>query len=400
MPRAGGVREALRDLERARRSRCRRCWRGTPRRRSRRTRCRSRRGSRSRGWPAARRATSAWSRHSSPHSSSPSTIASYCANCSAVIAAHCSGVTTSAPRPSVAACGLLVHGVARRPNVVERISTLPLSACDRFAAPTTRSAAASAATRSTASTRAGTTNNQSHCHSSVGARSRRNISRFGRASWRTLPRNSRARPEGQPTTKLTMRPGTTTTLRTVAPVEQLGDPRVGPSGGLVVGLRRARGHGDLAPDLAVDLHRDLDGVVDQQRGIGLGEVGERERAGLTEPLPQLLGHVRRERREHQHHRPHDLTRRAPLLLHDPGESVVQLHQRRDRGVELELAHVVADRGDGAVQLAARLVVGRYLGDVQLAGVLVDDVAPEPLQELVHADDVLRAPRPTARRAGR
>ena len=68
-------------------------------------------------------------------------------------------------------------------------------------------------------------------------------------------------------------------------------------------------------------------VVDEQRGIGLRERLERERSSCAEPLPQLLGDVRRERREHQHQRPHHLVGRAPRSLHDLREVVVELEQR-------------------------------------------------------------------------
>src|SRR5687767_3540031 len=59
------------------------------------------------------------------------------------------------------------------------------------------------------------------------------------------------------------------------------------------------GDGDLAAQLAVDLHGQLERRLDQ-----LGRVDWRpgvagERFGVPEPLPDLLGDVRRERREQQ-----------------------------------------------------------------------------------------------------
>ena len=73
--------------------------------------------------------------------------------------------------------------------------------------------------------------------------------------------------------------------------------------------------------------------------------------------------------------------------------VVELEQPRDRSVEAQHRHVVADRHDRAMEEpAARLVVGRSVRDAQLSGRLVDDVAPQALQEAVHADDVGGGPR--------
>src|SRR6478735_4588345 len=50
-----------------------------------------------------------------------------------------------------------------------------------------------------------------------------------------------------------------------------------------------RDHHDLPADLAVDLHRDLDGVDHEPRRVGDGEVLVRECLGMAEPRPQLLG---------------------------------------------------------------------------------------------------------------
>ena len=49
--------------------------------------------------------------------------------------------------------------------------------------------------------------------------------------------------------------------------------------------------------------------------------------------------------------------------------------------------------DRAVQQPAGLVIGGLGGDPRLAGLLVDHVAPEPLQEPVDADDVAGVPGP-------
>ena len=49
-------------------------------------------------------------------------------------------------------------------------------------------------------------------------------------------------------------------------------------------------------------------------------------------------------------------------------------------------------GDRAMQLLGQLVVELGVDHRALTGLFVDDVAPEPLQETVHADDVARLPR--------
>jgi hypothetical protein len=50
-------------------------------------------------------------------------------------------------------------------------------------------------------------------------------------------------------------------------------------------------------------------------------------------------------------------------------------------------HVVAHRVDRAVQERSVSSSAASASRPQLAGLLVDDVAPQPLQEPVHADDV-------------
>ena len=145
-----------------------------------------------------------------------------------------------------------------------------------------------------------------------------------RARGRAMSRRSAV----QARTKFTMRPGTTTTLRTVAPSSSAATLRVGARRRLVLGLGRARGDRDPGPHLAVTCTGISTVSSTSSAGSGSGKSANAQRARLAEPLPQLLGDVRRERREHQHHRPHDLARARSLVLHDPGEPVVQLHQRR------------------------------------------------------------------------
>ena len=100
-------------------------------------------------------------------------------------------------------------------------------------------------------------------------------------------------------------------------------------GGVGVG-----GHGDVAADLAVDLHRVLDGVVDEQGRVGDGERGVRDAAVVAEAQPQLLADVRGERGDHQHERLGDLAADRSAGGH-LGEVVVELDQLGDRGVEAQ-----------------------------------------------------------------
>src|SRR5262249_24718852 len=85
--------------------------------------------------------------------------------------------------------------------------------------------------------------------------------------------------------------------------------------------------------------------------------------------------------------------RRPRLRRARREPVVQLDQARDRGVELELRHVGPHRGDRPMEDAPSLLVGGRVRHADRARLLVDGVAPEPLQEPVHADDVGRVPGP-------
>ena len=62
------------------------------------------------------------------------------------------------------------------------------------------------------------------------------------------------------------------------------------------------GHGDVAAHLAVDLNRVLGGVDGQVCLVGDRERSVRQRGLVAEPLPQLFGQVRCQRRDHQHQR--------------------------------------------------------------------------------------------------
>ena len=192
------------------------------------------------------------------------------------------------------------------------------------------------------------------------------------------------------TTTLTIRPGTTITFLASAPAIAactLGSARAAASTVAGVGVG---GDGDVAAHLAVDLHRVLDGVVDQHRRIGgrhrlVGDRARRARAGATAPRRRAA--------------------RAATTINTSASAT-------SRGVasslvtwllsSISLAIAVLKRSasmsartavDRAVQQPGGVRVGRRVDDADLTGLLVDDVAPQPLQEAEHADDVARLPRP-------
>ena len=174
-------------------------------------------------------------------------------------------------------------------------------------------------------------------------------------------------------------------------VQELSDLGIGAGRGFERGGVQADGDLKLGSHLAVDLHGDLDRVVDQVGRVGLGERGPGEALGVAEAAPQLLGRVRGERGQHQHHRlRHRAGHAAVRVLRR--EVVVELGDAGDRGVEAQRLHAVAHGRDRAVQHPEGLLVGRVLGDVGLPGVLVEDGAPDALQQAEHADDGLRLPR--------
>ena len=206
------------------------------------------------------------------------------------------------------------------------------------------------------------------------------------------PKECRCLPR-HPTTKLTRRPGTAMTRRTSAPSSSAAtrsSARAAASIGLGVGVGR---HVDSRADLAVEPHRDLDRLVDQQRRVGLGERLVGQRVGMAQPGPQLLADVRGQRCQQQHQRFHHRTRHAAVgVAH--GQVVVQLGDPGDRHVEPH-ASPCRSRTASMVRCSARSVASSGASSVtrDVAGVLVDDVAPDPLQQPEHADHRLGVPRP-------
>ena len=74
-----------------------------------------------------------------------------------------------------------------------------------------------------------------------------------------------------------------------------------------------------------------------------------------------------------------------------GQVVDVLDELGHHGVVAQILVVLAHAGDGAVQGLGILVRQLSVLDAQLAGLLVDHEAPQPLQEAVRADDILCSP---------
>ena len=115
----------------------------------------------------------------------------------------------------------------------------------------------------------------------------------------------------------------------------------------------------------------------------------RQRRVVAKAPPQLLGQVRRQRREHQHQR---LERRAAghRLL---GQVVGELDQLGRRGVVAQRGVVVGHPCDRAVQKPQRGIVEFVVRGHRGAAVLGDHQPPHPLKETVCSDDIFGRPRP-------
>ena len=128
--------------------------------------------------------------------------------------------------------------------------------------------------------------------------------------------------------------------------------------------------------------------------IGLPNTGSQglDWPGLNASADPTFDDVLATRRQ-QHERFDDFAWCSARRFDDLREMVVEFEVARDDGVETERRHVGVDRCDRAVQHPTRVVVGRGVGDSRCTGVLVDTVAPEPLQEPMGTHDVARVPRP-------
>ena len=120
---------------------------------------------------------------------------------------------------------------------------------------------------------------------------------------------------------------------------------------------------------------------------------------MPEARPQFLGDVRSHRRQQQHQRLGHCPRCSRACTICLGDVVVQLDELGDGGVEPQRGIVLAHPVDGSVQRSEGVQIGPHIRvqfgvhHPQLAGVLVNQVAPQSLQEAVGADDVLGRPRP-------
>ena len=84
---------------------------------------------------------------------------------------------------------------------------------------------------------------------------------------------------------------------------------------------------------------------------------------MTELAPQLFGDVWDQWREHRDHWFGHVARCCVEL----GDSVIELDQLGDGGVEVELVHLGANEVDRAMQQLECVLVGRRVNDVALAG---------------------------------
>ena len=161
---------------------------------------------------------------------------------------------------------------------------------------------------------------------------------------RDLPAAHRRRAGYSPgVTMFTRRPGICTTLRGARPLRwactrSLASARRSISSGAVSGATD-----QPVPQLAVDLHRQLDHLGDDQRRVEGGPRLLVDAVRLAAPRPQLLADMRRHRRQQQEQR---LDRLGVGV--GPGQAVVtraaqgvrQLHHPGERRVEMELGVVL------------------------------------------------------------
>ena len=92
-------------------------------------------------------------------------------------------------------------------------------------------------------------------------------------------------------TRFTSRSGTTITFLGTAPPSARRIFSWPSASASACSRGQALGGGDRIAQLAVDLEREGDGIVDQQRGVGVGPGRVGDEAGLRETRPAFLGHV-------------------------------------------------------------------------------------------------------------
>ena len=113
-----------------------------------------------------------------------------------------------------------------------------------------------------------------------------------------------------------------------------------------------------------------------------------QRLLVSQPVPQLLRDVRGQGGDHQHQRFH----RGPGHHLEGGQDGVVLREPCDGGVERQPLVVFGDGVDGFVQGMEGVVVDIGITGDQIARLLVDDVAPQPLQESLRPDHGAGLPR--------
>ncbi len=131
-----------------------------------------------------------------------------------------------------------------------------------------------------------------------------------------------------------------------------------------------------------------DGILSDVAFVSLRPIGVRQGFGVSEPVPQLLADVRGDRGKHQDQRLDRGTRNAL----EAGQMVVEHDELGDGRVRAHGLHLHGHVGDRVVQQFQRLRVELTIGDARLAGGLVDDVAPQALQETHGSDHVAGVPR--------
>ncbi len=162
---------------------------------------------------------------------------------------------------------------------------------------------------------------------------------------------------------------------------------------------QAAGQVEVAADFAVDLDDDLDGVVGEPTGVGLGPGVAGEGGGVAEELPEFFGDVRSEWGEDEGEDFGVRAGQGGACGSVFGVVVDPFHEGTEGGVEAEGFDVVGDFFECAV--GDFLAVGGRVGDVAdvvgeavvefVVRVGVNDEAPGAGEEAVDAFDASGAP---------
>ena len=110
---------------------------------------------------------------------------------------------------------------------------------------------------------------------------------------------------------------------------------------------------------------------------------------MSELSPKFLGNVRHQRRKHQHHRFGDFSGGGLKS----GHVIVELDQFGDRSIEPQGFHLGTHRVNGAMKQLSALRICWNINYRHRTGLLIDHVAPQPLQKAVHADHISGFPWP-------